>query len=68
MIDAARIEGRRQKIPMRDVVSRDDGSRLDTFLGDVDALGFAQKGACQSAAAALAQRDNDAPLARAVLR
>jgi len=68
MVDVLCLKDWRQEIPVRNLISRDDGSGFDTFLGEVDALGFAQESAGQGAPATLAQRDDDTPFARTVLQ
>ena len=66
MIDAGDVECWLEEIPVRHLVDREHRSRRDPLSGNVHALGFAQKGPRERAVAALAQRDDDPPLAAAV--
>jgi hypothetical protein len=68
MIDPSENETAGQQIPMSDFICGHGRTGLDPLLRKGNALGFAQKGSRQRAAATLAKDNNHAVLASAILQ
>jgi hypothetical protein len=68
MIDPSEIKTVGQQIPVSDFICGHGRTGLDPLLRKENSLGFAQKGSRQRAAATLAQDNNHAALASAILQ